>query len=179
MTNEEKSSKKGWLWLVILIIIVISIAIIIIWFPDIALAMWIFLEPWLWLILSLVGIIITYKIITFVISRYADKHEKFPKDAANGLILIIRIAVVFALIFVLLPALNIPSEYLVDISTILATAIGFASTIAVSNLVAGIYMLLVRPYKIGDFINVNKFLLSSPVSISFISLFPYPDSIHI
>lgn len=91
-----------------------------------------------------------------MIKRYVQKNEKIPKDAINGLILIIRIITVIAIIFVIMPVLNISSEYLLDISTILATGIGIASTLAVSNLVAGIYMLLAHPYKIGDFISVDE-----------------------
>ncbi len=155
MSNKKRLSKINWIWLIVLITISATITIFVIWFPDIALNIWIFLEPWIWLIFTIIGIILTYKILTLAINRYAKKHEKFPKDAANGLILILRIAVIFALLFVILPAVNIPSEYLMNISTILATAVGFASTIAVSNIVAGIYMIMARPYKIGDFINVD------------------------
>ncbi|TFF86732.1 MAG: mechanosensitive ion channel family protein [Promethearchaeota archaeon] len=117
---------------------------------------WTYIEPWLWLIITVVAILIAYKIIIFLLKRYVKKSPKVPKDATNGLILIIRLVTVIGLIFVVLVALNIPSEYLVDISTIIATAVGFASTVAVSNLVAGFYMILSRPYGIGDYISIDR-----------------------
>ncbi len=153
--SSKSRTWKQYFWLIILGIIAAIIAPTIIWFPDFWLTVWIVIEPWLWFILSIVGILLIYKLISFLINRYAKRHEKFPKDAANGLILFVRIIVVFAIIFVVLPALDVPSEYLVDISTVLATAIGFASTIAISNIVAGFYMIISRPYKIGDYINVG------------------------
>ena len=116
---------------------------------------WTYIEPWLWLIITVVAILLVYKISIFLLRRYVKKSPKVPKDATNGLILIIRLITVIGLIFVILVAINIPSEYLVDISTIIATAVGFASTVAVSNLVAGFYMILSRPYRIGDYISID------------------------
>jgi small-conductance mechanosensitive channel len=155
MAVEKKSSKKRVIGYLILALILVVIAITIYYYPAFWYDIWLLIQPWLWFIISIVGILVGYKIVSFIINRYAAKHERFPKDAANGLILIIRIGVIFAILFVVFPVLDIPSEYLINISTIVATAIGFASTIAVSNVVAGFYMLAARPYKIGDYLNVE------------------------
>ncbi|HUX98700.1 MAG TPA: mechanosensitive ion channel domain-containing protein [Candidatus Deferrimicrobium sp.] len=155
MSNTSKSAVRDWLWLIILAIIIATICVWINLMPSLWLSIWLVIEPWLWFIISIAGIIIIYKFMIFVVNRYIKKYEKFPKDAANGIVLIIRIIIVFAILLVLFPALNLPSSYLVNISTILATAIGLASTIAVSNVVAGFYMIASRPYKLGDYISVD------------------------
>ncbi len=155
MSNEKKSFLRRWLWLIVTIIIITIIAVTIAYFPAVWLNIWLIVEPWLWLIISVVIVLIIYKSIIFAINRYVRRHKKFPHDATNGLILIVRIITIFAILFIVLPVLHIPSEYLIDFSTILATAIGFASTIAVSNIVAGIYMILSRPYRVGDFISIE------------------------
>ena len=155
MENNRKSSKGRWIWLSILIIAILIVSAIVVWMPELALSMWLYIEPWLGWIITLIAILVGYKIIIYAIHRYVQKSEKIPKDAANGLIIVVRIIVVFAVIFVILPLFNIPAQYVVNISTILATAMGFASTIAVSNVVAGFYMITSRPYKIGDYISVD------------------------
>ncbi|MBD3229512.1 MAG: mechanosensitive ion channel [Candidatus Lokiarchaeota archaeon] len=124
-------------------------------FVNFWILVWTYIQPWFWLILTVASIIIAYVIISYLLKKYIKRNPRFPKDATNGLILIIRLVVIIALIFVVLSAVNIPSEYLVDISTIIATAVGFASTIAVSNLVAGFYMIASHPYRIGDYISVD------------------------
>ncbi|TFF89447.1 MAG: mechanosensitive ion channel family protein [Promethearchaeota archaeon] len=124
-------------------------------FVNFWIIVWTYIQPWLWLIFTIVGILIAYIVITRLLKRYIKKSPRFPKDATNGLLLIVRLSTIIALIFVFLSAVNIPSEYLVDISTIIATAVGFASTIAVSNLIAGLYMIVSHPYRIGDYISVD------------------------
>ena len=147
---------KKWLWLIVSIIVIGTLSIWIILEPGFWFNIWVIIEPWLWLIISIISIYVIYKVLIFLIKRYVQKSEKIPKDATNGLILIIRIVAVIAILFVLMPALSISSEILMDISTIIATGVGIASTLAVSNLVAGIYMFLANPYAIGDFISVNN-----------------------
>jgi len=155
MEERPKSLVKRWLWLIVLSIVISVLTVLIIITPDFWLGVWVAIEPWLWLIISIIAIFFGYKFVVFLIKRYIRKSEKIPKDAINGIIVLVRIITAFAILFVILPALNISSEYLIDISTILATAIGFASTLAVSNLVAGFYMILTNPYKVGDFISID------------------------
>ncbi len=155
MYDGFKSLIKRWLWLIISTIVIVVFIILVIIMPYFWLNVWLTIQPWLWLIITLSAIIIVYKLIIYVLKRYIRKSKKIPKDATNGLILFVRIIAVLMIVFVIMPVLNISSEYLVNISTILATAIGIASTLAVSNLVAGFYMILARPYKIGDFISID------------------------
>lgn len=155
MDEKNKSSKRLWIYLLVFIVLTILITLSLIYNPAIWVSIWFAIEEWMWLILSVTGILIGNKVLSIVIKRTSKKSKTFPKDAANGLVLIVRVISVFALLFIVLPALKIPSEYMVNISTILATAIGFASTIAVSNIVAGFYMIASRPYKIGDYIAID------------------------
>lgn len=155
MDSNNKSSKSRWIGLGILLIMVVIITVIAVWMPDLGLSIWVYIQPWLWWIITIIGILVLYKLIIYAINRYVHKIEKFPKDAANGLIILVRVIVIFAIIFVFLPALNIPAQYVLNVSTVLATALGIASTIAVSNIVAGFFMITSRPYKIGDYVSVD------------------------
>ncbi|MFW9993260.1 MAG: mechanosensitive ion channel domain-containing protein [Candidatus Odinarchaeota archaeon] len=48
------------------------------------------------------------------------------------------------------------SGFFIGFAAIFGTAIGFASTTSVSNLISGLYLMLMRPFLIGDYIIVPK-----------------------
>ena len=156
MSKSFKSLLKKWLLLIVSVSIIGILSTWIILEPSFWFNIWLAIESWLWFVISIVGIFVIYKLLIFLLKRYVKKSEKIPKDATNGLIIIIRIIAIFAILFVIMSAFNISTEILLDISTIIATGIGIASTLAVSNLVAGIYMFLAHPYAIGNFISVDN-----------------------
>ena len=51
--------------------------------------------------------------------------------------------------------LKIQSNYILIVSGIVASAIAFASMNAINNFIAGLWILVVRPFSIGDYINID------------------------
>ncbi len=50
---------------------------------------------------------------------------------------------------------QIGPEFILGLSTVFATAIGFASTSVAANIVGGLYIILTRPFGVGDFISTQ------------------------
>lgn len=76
----------------------------------------------------------------------------FLKHAVSALIVIIGIVVVFRLI----PELNKISAPLFAGAGVLAAIVGFASQQALSNIVGGVFIVIFRPFRVGDTILVQQ-----------------------
>ena len=48
-----------------------------------------------------------------------------------------------------------PPDFFISLSAIAGAAIGFAATRAVGNFIAGIYLLITRPFKIKDYVRIG------------------------
>ncbi|NHI91298.1 MAG: hypothetical protein EAX96_02260 [Candidatus Lokiarchaeota archaeon] len=112
-------------------------------------------------ILIITGIVIivvwlSEVIISNVIKRKFSKSKRLPKDAINGIQYLIRFIAAIIILFSLLYGFGIfNASAILSFSTIFSTAIGFACAIAVGNLVAGFYIMITRPYHIGDYIQTG------------------------
>ena len=101
--------------------------------------------------LLLILIYLTGRILKFTV----NKMKIFPPDAKNGVKLFITIFQLFTWIIGTALAFNTNPEFLLGSSTIIATAIGFASTQTAANLVGGLYIIITSPFGVGDFITIN------------------------
>ncbi|MGQ4833777.1 MAG: mechanosensitive ion channel family protein [Candidatus Asgardarchaeia archaeon] len=106
----------------------------------------------------LIIIVIAYVINKFLV-RYikrASKRLDFPPEVTNGLIMIVRIVILLAVLTAISSVGGLPSEFFISISAIAGAAIGFAATRTVGNFIAGIYLLISRPFRIGDYIRIGN-----------------------
>ncbi len=87
--------------------------------------------------------------------RKAVEKLRIPPEAGNAIILALRITVLVAACIVALSIGGIPSSWLVGLSALGGTAIGFASTRTVGNLISGIYIMVSRPFGIGDYVRIG------------------------
>jgi len=100
----------------------------------------------IWAIQGLIGIGIKRK---FIKSKY------LPRDAINGILYFIQFLAALFILFGVLYMFGIfDQSSLLSLSAMISTALGFACAIAVGNLVAGFYIMISRPYNIGDFIKI-------------------------
>jgi small-conductance mechanosensitive channel len=80
---------------------------------------------------------------------------KISKNLLRNLVRIVNlIAIIFALI-IILPILGINPMGLIVAGGIVALVIGFATQNILSNLVAGLFLMIERPIKIGDSVNID------------------------
>lgn len=105
--------------------------------------------------------IILDRVLRFIINRKIEKSEKnqngnktkyqFIKNSLTALIYIIGISLAIYNI----PQLRAVSVSLLAGAGVLAVALGFASQHALSNIISGIFIVMFKPFKIGDRIKVG------------------------
>jgi len=83
------------------------------------------------------------------------RRNEIPRHIGNGMILTGRLTVLIGVVFALMHLGGLPSEAVVSVSAVIGAAVGFASTRTVGNLVAGIFLLVTRPFRVGDYIRVD------------------------
>lgn len=112
----------------------------------------------LWLIIGgVTAVIIMFvadKIVCRAISRYSQKL-KFEKHAENIFKLTARIIIVASGLIALLSIFGIPTEWFISISALTGAAIGFASTQTVGNFLAGLYIMISRPFMVNDYVKIG------------------------
>ena len=102
----------------------------------------------------IVVIIIIYKILFRALNRRIILQGSSP-DMYNGLKFLIRLIIGIIIIVLAMNFLDIQSSYIIIISGIVVSAISFASMNAITNFIAGIWILVVRPFTIGDYISMD------------------------
>lgn len=77
---------------------------------------------------------------------------KFLKNAVDFLVYLLAVIVIFKSI----PSLNAFGNGLIASAGVLAAIVGFASQSAFSNIVSGIFLVIFRPFSVGDRIKVGQ-----------------------
>jgi len=88
--------------------------------------------------------------------KKAVRELRLPPDVGNALILAVRVSVLVAAAIVAMGIGGVPSSWLVSLSALGGAAVGFASTRSVGNLISGIYLLLSRPFGVGDYVRIGN-----------------------
>jgi len=111
--------------------------------------------------MGILGIILgIYFLLLFLVKRYLTK-EHLSLDIINGLKVGLRIfAIIFAFItfFFMAPWLfggAITQEFALVIATITGTVIALSTTTVIQNFIAGLYIIITRPYEIGHLIQIG------------------------
>ncbi|MFX0125721.1 MAG: mechanosensitive ion channel family protein [Candidatus Hodarchaeota archaeon] len=111
------------------------------------------------LIVSILSFIIfiwiTGFLLKFLIRYWTEEHP----ETKNGAILLVNIVqLMFVLLFLLsiLPIFGVPQEFIIGTMAIVATALGVASTSVASNFIGGLYIIITRPFHVGDFIRTQR-----------------------
>ncbi len=107
-------------------------------------------------ILSLIIIWLVGMFFKFILKRIGHINP----DARNIMLLtitILQFLLIFYLIFNTLYLIHVDVTFLVGSTAILATAIGLASTSVAYNVIGGLYIILTRPFGVGDFIKTQDY----------------------
>ena len=99
-------------------------------------------------------IFIIYKILFKMLNHRITLQGSNP-DMYNGFRFLIQIIIGIILIVLATNLLNIESSYIIIVTGIVVSAISFASMNAITNFIAGIWILVVRPFTIGDYISID------------------------
>jgi len=112
----------------------------------------------LWLIVTgaviIAVIFVADRIVRRAINRYS-RRIRLEKHAENILKLIARIVIAVFGLTTLLSIFGMPTEWLISVSALTGAAIGFASTQTVGNFLAGLYIMISRPFMVTDYVKIG------------------------
>ncbi len=94
-------------------------------------------------------------IVRRAISGYS-RRLRIEKHAENILKLTSRIVIFAVGIVALLSVFGMPTEWFVGVSALTGAAIGFASTQTVGNFLAGLYIMMARPFMVRDYVKIGE-----------------------
>lgn len=102
------------------------------------------------------------KIFKFIIGRFIKAaaiklkvnptRYKFFKNAADFIIYLIAVIVIFKSV----PALNTYGNTLLTGAGVLAAIVGFASQSAFSNIISGVFLVIFKPFSVGDRVQIGQ-----------------------
>jgi len=105
------------------------------------------------LIIAVAAIIIE-RILTRQIKRFT-RGKDLPPEVTNGLLLITRLIVLLGAVAAAFNVGGIPADWVVSVSAVAGAAVGFASTRTIGNLLAGLYVMISRPFRVQDYIQLG------------------------
>ena len=117
-----------------------------------------------YIITSLVVVVITF-VLAFILNRSFKElirrskedlqndptNYKFLRRIVVGLVYLVG----FGIAVYVVPSLRIVASSILAGAGILAVAIGFASQHALSNVISGLFIVMFKPFRIGDFLTIN------------------------
>ena len=108
------------------------------------------------LLAGLVILIIGSKIINVLVKflKKDHKHSKIDASAKSFLISFVNVALKVLLFITVLGILGVPMTSLITILGSAAVAVGLALQGGLSNLAGGLLLLIFKPFKVGDYIDV-------------------------
>lgn len=105
-------------------------------------------------IIILVLAIIVERIVRGTIIR-SSKTFKLDTHLENSLKLIVRVVILTIGVIAILQVFGFGAEWLISVSALGGAAIGFASTQTVGNFLAGIYLMISRPFMVNDYVRIG------------------------
>ncbi len=94
------------------------------------------------------------KLIRRSISKYGKKVDMEP-HAINILRLVSRLIVFASGVIAILNLFGFPTDWFLGVSALTGAAIGFASTQTVGNFLAGLYLMISRPFMVSDYVKIG------------------------
>lgn len=114
-----------------------------------------FLEPvisknYLMLLQSIQVSIVGYFVIEIISNAFHDLTYDYLKDTSKSIKILIRILGSIVIIAIIISYLSNDPIVAASIGTISGLVVGFASQNIIGNIIAGLYLAMLRPFKLGD-----------------------------
>ncbi len=103
--------------------------------------------------LFILGILLT-KFGNMYLRRMLKEH--FDRDQSAVIVRLFKYVIITILFLTVLPLLGVDLSGLIVAGGIIGVAVGFASQSILSNLISGIFLMIERPIKIGDAVNIDS-----------------------
>lgn len=101
-----------------------------------------------------VAVIIADRLIRRAITSYS-RRMKLQRHLENIFKLLARILVVAVGLVALLKLFELPDTWFLSVSALTGAAIGFASTQTVGNFLAGVYLMVSKPFLVNDYVKIG------------------------
>lgn len=108
----------------------------------------------IWVIVIAVVAAVLERLITRWLRRLIKRTE-MPPEVGNGLVLTGRLIILVGTAVALLRVGGVPADVIVSFSALSGAAVGFASTRTIGNLIAGLFILVTRPFRVGDYVRID------------------------
>ncbi len=105
-------------------------------------------------IIVLVGAIIADRVIGRAVKQYS-KRIGLVEHIENMFKVISRIVIFATAITIILPIFKIDTGVILSLSALSGAAIGFAATQTVGNFLAGLYIMISRPFTVSDYVKIG------------------------
>jgi hypothetical protein len=105
-------------------------------------------------LIILVATLLADRLVRRAVSRYSARLKLDPQ-VENILKLTARIIIFAVGVVALLSLFGMPTEWFVGVSALTGAAIGFASTQTVGNFLAGLYIMISRPFMVRDYVKIG------------------------
>jgi len=92
-------------------------------------------------------------------TRYERRFVRrmdLPPEVGNGLALFTRLLIILGAVIAFLAIGGFPAEWIVTFSALGGVAVGFASSRTVGNFISGLFVLIVRPFRVRDYVRIGN-----------------------
>ncbi|MFX1483530.1 MAG: mechanosensitive ion channel family protein [Promethearchaeota archaeon] len=113
------------------------------------------LFPYVVLILALVVLLILYLGITRIVKR-SLRSVGMGIETSTGIVLVLRLVFFVAAVMILISTFEQSIATILSLTAIFGTALGLAFSQALGNIVSGLYVLVARPFRVGDYVRVGS-----------------------
>ncbi|MGQ9530173.1 MAG: mechanosensitive ion channel family protein [Candidatus Bathycorpusculaceae bacterium] len=108
----------------------------------------------IWIIAIGIVALILERVLTRYLRRFARRARLAPY-VANSLILTSRILILVGTAAALFRVGGLQPEWIIALSALGGTAVGFASTKTIGNFIAGLFLFAARPFRVGDYVRIG------------------------
>lgn len=106
-------------------------------------------------VIVLVGAVVADRVVGGAIKRYS-RRIGLVEHIENMFKVIARIVIFATAITIILPIFNIDTSVILSLSALSGAAIGFAATQTVGNFLAGLYIMISRPFTVSDYVKIGN-----------------------
>jgi small conductance mechanosensitive channel len=113
-----------------------------------------FLLTLIWVLTIFAAAILAERVVSRWVGRFIEKSD-LPPHTGNALLLTGRFIIFVGALMAVLGVGGVSPDILVAFSALSGAAIGFASSQTIGNVLAGLYVLVSRPFRAGDYVKLD------------------------
>lgn len=106
-------------------------------------------------LISLLAVLVAVRAVKKAIRGFCERSN-LEKHVENMLTLISRVILYSVGITLILGIWGLPAEWFISVSALSGAAIGFASTQTIGNFLAGLYIMITRPFSVNDYVKIGN-----------------------